>query len=116
MRETKHAKIPAWACQRCETYEGVDSREVVLLGGVHARLCIKCNNDWTQVEDLKEFDRFNQIILEMEALLEMSKQPGVDNRPKLEELRVEREKIRKFFREYGRKFMLELKEAEEPKA
>ncbi len=115
-KEAKHAKIPAWACERCETYEGVDAREMKLFGGINTRLCIKCHNDWGRIEDLPEWDRIGQIDVEASALLAMSEQPGVDHRGKLEELRVEKEKLRKFFRDYGRKFMLELKEAEEPKA
>lgn len=112
----KSDKIPAWACSRCECYEGVDSTEVTLFGGIHARLCIKCNNDWGRINDMPEWTRISQIDMEVNALLQMSSQPGSDHRESLEGLRAEKEALRKFFREQGKKFMLELKEVEQPKA
>jgi len=111
----KYSEIPAWACERCETYEGVDAKEVTMYGGVHSRLCIKCHNDWSRVLDLPEWDRIGQIETETTALLAMCEQPHADYRKDLEKLRVQREQLKKFFREYARKFLLELKESAESK-
>lgn len=112
----KRDQIPAWACGRCDTYEGVDAQELILFGGLHARLCLKCRNAWGErLEGMKQWTQIGQIDTETAALLAMSKQPGEDRRRDLEVLRFQKEDLKKQFREEGKKFMEELKvEASKP--
>lgn len=100
------AKIPAWACARCECYEGVDSHEIQLLGSYVTRLCLKCIHEWDAIcNGNQKYDRLMQIDIEKDALLSMSVQPGADYRGALEKLRSERRAIKLEFYALAQKFV-----------
>lgn len=122
----KSSKVPAWACTRCETYEGVDSKSMTLLGGLSTRLCEKCENAWHELCQLPTvghpdpLDRLSQINMETLALLGLC-HAGQDKRTELEALHQEALLIKKFFYATSKVFMgsgkpeAEAKEAAEGK-